>query len=565
MRPLVRLVPLAALLAAAACSDRSASDGDSTTADAAPGGTVIIAAAGDADNLVPGLATSNTSHQVIDLVFDRLAEIGDSLNITGDGGFEPHLARRWTWAPDSLSIAFELDPRARWHDGRPVRASDVRFSYMLHRNPALASQIAPLIAEIDSVTVRDSLTVVVWWSQRSPQQFFQAVRHTPILPEHVYGSVAPGELRVSAQSRAPVGSGRFRLARWEPGTRLELVADTANYKGRALLDRVVWTFTADPNGLLARVTAGEADFTEAVPPARAAGVDSLPNIRVFAYPGNGYAFMGMNLQARRGGTAPHPIFGDVRVRRALTMATDRRAMLANVFGTYGMPSYGPFPAAMDLSDTTIAQLPFDTAAAAALLDSAGWRAGPGGIRQKDGTPLRFSLLVPQSSAARMQYAVLLQEQFKRAGADAQIETADFASFVNRSQDRNYDAALQGWGTDPGAAGFRERWGSDGAKSGGQNVEGYRSQAMDAHVDSALATYDFPTARRHMRAAFQQIIADAPGIWLYDIVPLAAIHERIRTPKFRGDGKWWVDLADWWIPADARIPRDQVGLRPAAAQ
>ena len=272
--------------------------------------------------------------------------------------------------------------------------------------------------------------------------------------------------------------------------------------------------------------------------------------------------MGMNARDGRGSSAPHPIFSDVRVRRALTMATNRPALLQNVFSGYGLPAYGPFPASMAISDTTIPQLPFDTVAARALLDSAGWLVGANGIRQKEGRPLRFSLLTPQSSAPRMAYAVLLQDQFRRVGADVQLETVDFPTSVTRSRDGDYDAALQAWGTDPGPGAFRGRWGTPTAPAT-DNLEGYTNPAMDALVDSALASYDPARTRSLMRRAYQLIIAEAPAIWLYDVVPIAAAHERLRMPPFRAD-KWWVHLADWHIPEGQRIDRDRIGLRAAPA-
>ena len=90
---------------------------------AASGGTLVIATPGDADNLFPPLTLSNQGRQVVDQLFDYLADIGPAMNTIGDAGFSPRLADSWTWAPDSSWIAFHLDPRARWHDGKPVRAS----------------------------------------------------------------------------------------------------------------------------------------------------------------------------------------------------------------------------------------------------------------------------------------------------------------------------------------------------------------------------------------------------------------------------------------------------------
>ncbi|HEY3257769.1 MAG TPA: ABC transporter substrate-binding protein, partial [Gemmatimonadaceae bacterium] len=168
-----QLAPLAGmLLIALACEDgkqpSSAGDGSAT------GGTVIISSGGEPDVLFPPLTATVTGRQVTDLVYDRLADLGDSLNTVGDAGFQPHLATSWSWSPDSLSIRFHLDPRAKWHDGVPVRASDVAFTYALYKDSATASPSAPLIERIDSVTTPDSLTAVFWFSKRSPTQFFEA-------------------------------------------------------------------------------------------------------------------------------------------------------------------------------------------------------------------------------------------------------------------------------------------------------------------------------------------------------------------------------------------------------
>ena len=108
---------LIVLLAACGGSDHSASKAHPTT--------LVITLPADADNLLPPLTTNEASAQVDAMLFEKLAEIGDSLNVVGDEGFRPSLADSWTWSPDSLSIAFHLDPKAHWQDGVPLRAADV--------------------------------------------------------------------------------------------------------------------------------------------------------------------------------------------------------------------------------------------------------------------------------------------------------------------------------------------------------------------------------------------------------------------------------------------------------
>src|SRR3954451_9836272 len=103
------------------------------------GGTLIISTAADAKTLLPQLYAGITDRQVTDLLFDHLADIGPELNSVGDKGFIPVLAQSWGWSVDSLSITFHLNPKAKWHDGKAVRASDVAYSVRLTKDTALGS------------------------------------------------------------------------------------------------------------------------------------------------------------------------------------------------------------------------------------------------------------------------------------------------------------------------------------------------------------------------------------------------------------------------------------------
>jgi peptide/nickel transport system substrate-binding protein len=241
------------------------------------------------------------------------------------------------------------------------------------------------------------------------------------------------------------------------------------------------------------------------------------------------------------------------------MAIDRQGMLRNVFDTLGVLGYGPF--ARSLMDTTVRQLPFDRAAAAAMLDSSGWRAGADGVRAKNGRPLEFGMIVPTSSAFRMRYAVLIQEQLKSIGAKVNIESMDISAFVARSTAHNFDAALLGTGSDPSRASVKQNWGTEGIAAGGQNAVNYSNPAFDATVDSAVAAFDPARANDLYHRAFQIIVDDAPAVWLYDILNLAGAHKRIHVQGMRADN-WWSGLADWSIPANERIDRDKIGLRAA---
>jgi peptide/nickel transport system substrate-binding protein len=549
----IALLPLS-LLALSACGKEK----KPATSSGNTGGTLVIATPADPDVLLPPLVASLQGKVVTDLLYDHLAEIGDDLNAIGDRGFRPMLATRWEWAPDSLSIAFHLDPRARWHDGAPVRAEDVRFTHALYTDPAVNSPTAPLVANIDSVSVRDSLTPVFWFKARRPDQFFEAVYQMSIVPEHLLKGVKRQELAASGAARQPVGTGRFRFAKWVPGSSLELVADTANWRGRAKLDRVIWSVAPDFTAATTKLFAGEADFFESIRAENMAELAKHPQLAARRYPGLDYGFMQFNL--REWSTRPHPVLGERELRRALTMALDRQSLVRNVFDSLAVVAIGPVVRASSTADTTIVQLPYDPARAARTLDSLGWRDTNGdGVRDRAGRPLAFTLLVPNSSKNRVRLAVLIQEQLRQLGVKVNVEQLEFNAFLNREQARKFDAVMGAWHIDPSPGQIRQSWTSAGMNGPeASNYGSYANPTFDAAVDSALDARDPARAKAYFRRAYQTIVDDAPAVWLFEPRNMAGYHRRLHLTGFRADA-WWAGLPDWSIPAAERIDRDRIGL------
>ncbi|HEX9483347.1 MAG TPA: peptide ABC transporter substrate-binding protein [Gemmatimonadaceae bacterium] len=544
-------------LAVAACTGSDQSGTSAGPADI--GGTIVVASATDAGTVLPPLVAGQLDREITDLVYDRLADIGQDLNTVGDNGFTPQLAERWEWTPDSLSIAFHINPHAKWHDGQPVRAADVRYSFNLVRDPALGSPAAPLLTNIDSISVRDSLTAVAWFKRHLPEQFYDLTYQVQIVPEHVLSNTPAGQLKTAEVARRGIGSGRFKLARWDAGSRIELLADTANYRGRPKLDRVVFTVAPDFNGAVTRFLSGDADLFENLRPEHVKQLAGDTARRVQRLPSFAFNSLAMNAMDPSAPGKPHPIFGDRAVRRALTMAVDRRAMLRNVFDTLASIAYGPFPHAHPVADTTLPQIRYDTAKAKALLDSAGWTMGTDGIRSKGGRRLAFSITTPNSSAGRRSYAVLLQDAFRRVGADAKIDEVDFPGYMQKLTTHTFDTEMASFNVDPSVSGFKQIWATSGIGKDGQNHYSYSNPTVDALLDSATTAFDPARTRAYARRAFETIIEDAPAIWLYEVPTLAGIHKRIRTVKLRAD-QYLSGMGEWWIPSSMRSPRDKIGLR-----
>jgi peptide/nickel transport system substrate-binding protein len=553
-------VALTVGFALAACGSNDAGNAGGAGG-AVNGGTLILAAPGDADNLFPPYVIEQNGRIVQDLVFDRLARISADNSVIGDKGFSPELAEKWTWASDSMSIAFSINPKARWHDGKPVTAADVRYSFNITTDPKVASPNVNGLATLDSISVRDSLTAVAWYKKRSPTQFYNLAYQLIVLPEHVYGAIPPQELRTSDLTRKPIGSGRFRFVRWDAGQRIELVADTTNFRGRAKLDRVILLAVSDPAAGVTQILSGQADVMDAFPIDQAARLDSNQFAKPVVVPLVTYAFMGMRALARKSSTTPHPILGDLRVRRALSMAVDRQAMLRNVFGAFGHLSHGPFSMALPFADSSTKMFGYDTVAAKALLDSAGWRVGANGIRAKNGVPMRFSVLVPATSLPRRSYAVLIQGAFQKIGVQLDIDQLDIKALLARRSVGDFDAIFDAFMPDPDAGGARQNWATSGIGPTGQNPLQYSNKTVDALLDSAAASGDLAKVKAIMLRAHQHIIDDAPAIWLYDYTSVLAVNRRFDYPPMRGDG-WFTTLPDWTVPPAKRVDRDRIGLAPA---
>jgi peptide/nickel transport system substrate-binding protein len=524
------------------------------------GGTVIVAAPAEPSTLLPPLAGSTPEISVVAQIFDRLAEIGDSLNTVGDAGFKPRLARKWSWARDSLSIAFSLDPQAKWHDGKPVRAADVKFTFDLYVDPATASPTAPLLANIDSVSTPDSVTAVFWYKRRTPQQFFDAAYQMWILPQHMLRATPRNQLVASPFGRRPIGSGRFRFEKWEPHQRLEIVADEDNYRGRANLDRVVWSFSPDFSAATISLINGQADFFEAMSPAYLGQLARNRSLRIVPYPGLDYGFLQFNLHAADGSGRPHPIFGDRDTRRALSMALDRARIVQSVYDSLAWVANGPYVRALFPDWNKIRPIPDNPGRARALLDSLGWRDANGdGVRERGGVRLAFSIIVPSSSSIRQRMAVLIQEQLRTSGVEMTIESLELNTYMERQKRRTFDATMGAWHTDPNLATIQQMWGSYGAQPNGSNFGSYANPTFDAQVDSALTALDPARSRTLWLHAYQTVVDDAPAVWLFEPRLVAGVHRRIKLTPLRADG-WWAGLADWSIPLRDRIGRDRVGLR-----
>lgn len=520
-------------------------------------GTLINAAVAEPGTLLPPSSEDIVANDLGEQLFLKLADVGMSENTLGDEDFQPLLAQKWEW-DGPLTLVFHLDPRARWHDGQPVTAADVEFTFNAYTDSLVASPFRPKLRRIASVTQRDSLTAVFRFRERYPEMFYDAVYHMRILPAHKLRPVPRDQWRTAPFGREPVGDGPYRFVRWQPAQSIELVADSTFFLGRPWIRRLIWRFTPNLQVAVQQVIADQADVREQlVTPDNVKRAREANQLAVHTFVGNVYTYLSFNQRSPADSTQPHPIFVDREVRRALSMAVDRASLLKSALGDLAKVPPGPMSALLSwIWDPGLRQLPYDTAQAGRMLNARGWRDHDGdGVRDKDGQPLAFHILVPTSSVLRRQYARLLQEQFRAIGVHVEVDELEPGVVSQRVGTGKYDTAILSRSNDPSpSSGIAQSWTRAGF--GGSNFGRYYNPDFERLVDRAVTATTRDQARPQWRAAIETLNADAPGIFLYALDNVAAIHKRIDNVQIRPDS-WAALLRTWRIPTDRLIDRDRV--------
>ena len=494
---------------------------------------------------------------VADLIFSKLADVGPSFNTIGDTDFVNDLAGSWTFV-DDLTLSIALNPSARWHDGAPVTAQDVVYTFGVYQDPVVNSGARSRLGAIESVTARDSLTVVFRFRYSYPEKFYDAVSHVHILPSHLLESVAPADLRSHEFALHPTGSGPYKVVSWTPGELVELAADSNHFLGRPGVPRIIWSPVFQAPDAVNELVADRADFVYYVPEqADMERVERSPHLRLVEYPSNTYNFVGFNLRDPENENRPHALFGDRALRRAVVMAVNRPALRQSVLGPYTLPSVGPVTPALRIWDENLPEaIPFDSAGARTALNSLGWSDSDGdGILDKGGRPLEFELLVPPS-AVRVRGAVILQDQLARSGIQMHIVEIEWPAFFDRTGRGAFDAQYSSLGQDPSPAALATDWTEDGFTE--FNWGKYSDPEFTRLVREARDDADREASLTKWHAALRIINEDAPAIWLYVPRKFAAVHARFDDVLI-SPYQPWIGLPGFNVPPTRLIERDLYGI------
>lgn len=503
------------------------------------GGTVIVAGRNDiaSMNAFTSLDIESLQHQAY-LLFVTL--------LKADPREEPlpYLARSWDFDEDSVSVTFELERGLTWHDGEPVTAQDVAFTFETMRNPAAGY---PNRADFDAwegVDLLDEHTLR--FTVRPSANLFYGWTRLAIMPEHILGDVPPAELATHPfGTRTPVGNGPFRFVERAPGDRWVFEANLDfpdALGGRPYVDRYVYRVIADDATQATALRAGEVDLLTTASPSNIPRFEADTAIRLIPYDDRDYSFIAWNTR--------RSLFEEPEMRRALTMAIDRPGIVDAVLegeGTVGVGPVGPWHWAFD---STSAPLPHAPDSARAILAAAGWTDADGdGVLERAGRRFRFTMYVtPRDTWRRI--ATIVQSNLRDVGIEMETEVREASSLqpLVTSPDRRFDAFMLTWIPDQ-TLDDRAMWACD-QMAHPVHFSSYCNPDLDAVLDSLLFVTDRDVYADLVDRYNEILAADQPYTFLYYPAHRAAARVELRDVEMDARGNW-VSVTDWWLEPSAR--------------
>jgi ABC-type transport system substrate-binding protein len=413
-------------------------------------------------------------------------------------------------------IIFNLRRGARFHDGHEFDSSDVRFTYETITDPRNLSPRVPDFEPVKSVETPDRYTVRVTY-KRLFQPGFESWG-MGILPEHLLNgeqirkeAIAAGRdpekfsVRDSGFNRRPIGTGLFRFAEWKTDQYIKL-ARFDDYWGGPANFKEYW-IRIIPDLLTTEVTfyAGTSD-AYAAQPHQVQRLRNDPRFHAVSFLALGYTYIGYNMR--------RPIFQDVRVRRALGMAINTDEIIRYVLLGHGETTTGPFPKQTDYYDPEIQPLRYDPDGAARLLAEAGWKKNAGGVLEKDGKPLAFTIITNSGNEERNAIMVIAQDAWRRLGIQVQALTLEWAVFINQRVDKgDFDAVVLGWsmGLD---ADIYQIFHSSQTGHFQLNFVGYKNPRADDLMVRIRQEYNYERQVAMARELHRLIAEDQPYTFLY---------------------------------------------------
>ncbi len=370
--------------------------------------------------------------------------IGPAMTYTGivDGPMMPNLfdlAQNGTLVPDlatvvptlqnggisknGLTYTFHLRPNVKWSDGVPFTSQDMIETAKLMQNPHVNAVTTEGFTDIKSMSAPNKLTVVttLYKPLASYLSTCWSNFNISIIPAHVFDTVPPSQVNYFQYNEDPVPTlGPYKFVSWTHDASIVEVANPLYWGPKPHIKKLVFQIIPDQNTLLSALQAGNINLYFGVPITQLSTVKAISGVKLYEYNQPDWEWAQLNLK--------NPILANVDVRRALEYAIDRSAIVKYVLKGHGtliadsqVPGYWSY-------DPAIKPYPYSPTMADKLLNEAGWKMGPGGIRVKDGKQLVLTYSTTSGNVPRAETEQIIQQNLLQVGIKLNIQNYPASTF-----------------------------------------------------------------------------------------------------------------------------------------
>jgi len=476
---------------------------------ARPRGQVIAGLSQEPTNFHPLMPSTEVDQGVWWNLFSTLWYVDPAGRLMPDLAREVPTVQNGGISADGMTWKIRLRKDAKWHDGQPFTAEDVKFTVELINNTAFRarSRVGHNLVKEIRVNAPDE---VQWKMNKAFSPYLFYLAQCFMVPKHVLEKAT--DPNSSPFNNTPIGTGPFRWDKRIPGDNIQLVANPAYHGKGPYLERIVFKYIPDLTVLYTQFRTGQIDYIgiQGILPNFVKEAQGLKDRRVVVAPSPFVEHVALNHE--------HAPFREKVVREAMYMAINKKAIIDAVYYGYPTPTESILPNLNWAARTDLPLQKYDPAKANALLDAAGWKPGAGGIREKAGVRLEFTNSTTVGNAAREQVQQLLMQDFKGIGAAMTISNLPAAvmwgEYWQKSKFQSVIVAVSfSTSSDPDVT---QRFASDqiGAKGGqGYNTIQYQNPELDRLLSDGVVQFDL-AKRKETYAKIQSLIRED-----YAVLPL----------------------------------------------
>jgi ABC-type transport system substrate-binding protein len=468
--------------------------------------------------------------------------------------WEPGLAKEWTISKDGKTFEFTLRDGVKWHDGKPLTAEDVKFSFDAIMDPKDKYHTAQKKSYYENIKSVDIIAPnKVRFNVGTPYfDNFSVAATLSVVPMHLYKN--PSKEQEKILNRTLIGTGPYVLKEFDRAKRIVLEANpnwwgrsAPNMKGIYNFKTITMRFIQDSSISIRSIENGDIDFLSPLQAdeyaQKAVGPKwgkSVFKVKTENKQPSGYAFVGFNLT--------NPMFKSVKTREAIVSLFDRKRMIEKLLFNYSVPATGPTYIQSDYADPSVQPIPFDPKLALKKLTEDGWKDTDGDkilTKMIDGKKVKLSFTILEPSADFVKYLTTFQEDAKKAGVDIQVKVVEWNAFIKLLDERKFEAVRLSWSGGDIDWDPKQIWHTDSIANSGSNFVGYSNKKVDKLIDEARVIMDKKTRITKLREVYKQIAADVPYIFLFNGKFKFYAHTA-RIAKEKDTYKYSIGSDYWWL-------------------